>query len=206
VRNRQHVNPNAMSFLDFRGEPPRLVPGVPVELEIGCAEAQFLFERAERESDRIYIGLEIREWLVDEVNQQARERGAPVQAIFCNANNHLAQLFPSHSVERVYLNFPDPWFKKRHHKRRMIDEDLAVQIHQVLAPDGELLFQSDVWDVALEVMSIFELLDDRYENVAGEWTFWKKGNPFGVRSWREMHCEEEDLPIWRIRYRPRSAV
>ena len=57
--------------------------------------------------------------------------------------------------------------------------------------------QSDVWDIALDAMSTFER-DERFANVAGEWTFWRGGNPYGVRSWREQNAEETGLPIWRI--------
>jgi tRNA (guanine-N7-)-methyltransferase len=101
-------------------------------------------------------------------------------------------------ASRVYVNFPDPWFKRRHHVRRMVDSVLAEQIEYVLAPGGELFVQTDVWDIAIDAMSSFEPL---FENQAGEWTFWKEGNPYGVRSWREQNAEETGLPIWRLLYR-----
>ena len=203
VRVRQHVNPLGIIFEQFRGKMPVLEPGREIELEVGCAEAQFLFERAEKDPARLYVGLEIRDQLVDWVNAEARAREVPVHAVFCNANNHLRELFPARSVHRVFLNFPDPWFKRRHHKRRMIDEALARDLHHVLVPDGELFFQSDVWEVALATMDILERLDELYANSSGSWTFWKRGNPYGVRSWREAHCEKEGLPIWRLWYRRR---
>ena len=200
ARIRQHVNPLGLYFDEFRGDRPTVEPDREIELEIGCAEAQFLFERAERDPSRNYIGLEIRDNLVDWVNEEARERGVPVQAVFCHANRHLRALFAAGSVHRVYLNFPDPWFKRRHRKRRMIDEELLREVHHVLKPGGELFFQSDVWDVALDTLAMMENLGDLFENRAGSWTFWKRGNPYGVRSWREMHCEQEGLPIWRMWY------
>ena len=200
MRLRQHVNPLGVSFQDVAVDRLELDSSREIELEIGCAEAQFLFERAEQDRSRQYIGLEIREALVEWVNREADERDLPVQAIFCNANNHLRQLFPGGLVDRVFLNFPDPWFKKRHRKRRMIDPGLARDIHHVLRPGGELFFQSDVWDVALDTMDIFERLDHRYRNRAGCWSFWKQGNPYHARSWREEHCEQHGLAIWRIWY------
>ena len=60
--------------------------------------------------------------------------------------------------------------------------------------------QTDVWDIALDALRSFDG-DDRFVNRAGEWTFWKAGNPYGVRSWREQNAEETGLPIWRILYR-----
>lgn len=202
-RLRQHVNPLGMSFQKFRGSVPELDSGREIELEIGCADAQFLFERAAQEPSRVHLGLEIRDQLVDQVNERAEQTGLPVRAIFCNANNHLRSVFPEGSVRRVFLNFPDPWFKKRHRKRRMIDEALVCDIHHVLEPGGELFFQSDVWDVALDTMDIVERVDHLYENRAGVWSFWKDGNPYAARSWREEHCEAAGMPIWRLWHRRR---
>ena len=201
MRIRQHVNPNQAHYLQFRGERP-VIDGRAIELEIGCADAQFLFERAAQDPARLYIGLEIREDLVKLVNRRARVQGHPVQAVYCQAQLHLSDLFPPGSVERVYINFPDPWFKRRHRGRRMVDEALASAIAGVVRPGAEVFVQSDVWDVALEAMAAFER-GDRFDNLAGEWTFWREGNPYGVRSWREQNAEETGLVIWRLRYRRR---
>ena len=199
MRIRQHVNPNQLHFARFRGARPPL-DGRPIELEIGCAEAQFLFERAAADPSRLYVGLEIREDLVDLVNRRARAAAVPVHAVFCQAQLHMREVLPGGSVERVYVNFPDPWFKRRHHERRMVDEALADGIAYAARSGAEVFVQSDVWEIALDAMSTFER-DERFANAAGEWTFWRGGNPYGARSWREQHAEETGLPIWRIFYR-----
>jgi tRNA (guanine-N7-)-methyltransferase len=199
MRIRQHVNPNQVHFAEFRGELPPLDRSE-LELEIGCADAQFLFERAARDPSRRYIGIEIREELVALVNKRARAVAAPVHAVFCQAQLHLAGIFPPGSVGRIYINFPDPWFKRRHHARRMVDGALAEGIAAVARPGAEVFVQSDVWEIALDAMATFER-DDRFANQAGEWTFWRAGNPYGARSWREQNAEDTGLPIWRILYR-----
>lgn len=198
VRIRQHVNPNQLHFSQFRGERPPL-DGRLVELEVGCADAQFLFERATLDPSRLYVGLEIREDPTMIVNRRARAQGVPVHAVFCQAQLHVKELFPAGSVERIYVNFPDPWFKRRHHERRMVDDALAEQLAHALRPGGELFVQSDVWEIALDALATFDG-DARFANVAGEWCFWRGGNPYGVRSWREQNAEETGLPIWRILY------
>ena len=201
VRFRQHVNPNQVHFARFRGELP-VLDGRPIELEVGCADAQFLFERAASAPERQYVGLEIREDLVHLVNRRARSLGAPVHAVFCQAQLHMAAIFPPGAVDRVYVNFPDPWFKRRHHDRRMVDAALADGIAHVARPGADLFVQSDVWDIALDAMATFER-DERFANLADDWTFWRAGNPYGVRSWREQNAEQTGLPIWRILYRRR---
>ncbi len=203
MRLRQHVNPLLVHFAEFRGELPALVAGRPIELEIGCAEAQFLFERARKEPERQYVGLEIREELVHWVNRHAREAKLPLTAVFCQAQLHLPLVMGEHFADRVYLNFPDPWFKRKHHNRRMIDDQLAEAIAEVTRPGAEIFVQTDVWDLALDALEVFERRDEQFTNVAGEWRFWRRGNPFGARSWREQNAEETGLPIWRILYHRR---
>jgi len=199
MRIRQHVNPLGLHYEQFRGVRPPLERGRPVEVEIGCAEAQFLFERAAQDPARTYVGLEIRDELVDLVNRLARERGAPVHAVFCQAQLHMDEIFAGTKVDRVFVNFPDPWFKRKHHARRMVDAALVAGIARITTAGAEVFVQTDVWDIALDAMTVFER-DGRFRNVAGDWTFWKQGNPYGVRSWREQNAEETGLPIWRIRY------
>lgn len=201
MRIRQHVNPKLSYFDTFRGERPALVAGRPLEVEIGCADAQFLFERAAADPGRQYVGLEIRDDLVAWVNQKARALGVPVTAVFCHAQKHLDAIFTPGSIDRVYINFPDPWFKRRHADRRMVDEELVAGLVPHVRAGGDVLVQTDVWEVALEAMEAFERRDDAFVNRAGEWSFWRAGNPFGVRSWREQNAEETGLPIWRIYYR-----
>ena len=92
MRIRQHVNPNQVHFARFRGERP-VLDGRPIELEVGCADAQFLFERAAQVPARLYVGLEIREDLVKLVNKRARSQGVPVHAVFCQAQLHMTEIF-----------------------------------------------------------------------------------------------------------------
>jgi len=199
VRIRQHVNPLELFFDQFRGVPPVLDPTRELEVEIGCADAQFLFERAAREPARQYVGLEIREDYVELVNQRAAQTGLPVTAVFCQAQLHLREVFGDVRANRVFINFPDPWFKRAHKNRRMVDPTLIAGVAQLAAPGAELFVQTDVWELALDALSAIES-DGHFANRAGEWTFWRAGNPYGVRSWREQNAEETGLPIWRLRY------
>lgn len=203
MRMRQHVNPLGLSFETYRDVIPELDPARPVEVEIGCAEAQFLFERWRRNPEGQYVGLEIRDWLVTQVNQDARAEEASVQALHCHANHHLRTVFPDDSVDTAHVLFPDPWFKKRQRKRRVVDDQLVEDIHAILKPRGELHFASDVWSVALEAMSIFEAAEHLFENRSGAWSFWKGANPYDARSWRESHCDQEGMKVWRILYTAR---
>jgi tRNA (guanine-N7-)-methyltransferase len=199
VRIRQHVNPLEMFFEQFRGVAPVLDPAREFEVEIGCADAQFLFERAARDPSRDYVGLEIREDFVELVNERAAQTKLPVTAVFCQAQLHLPIVFGTAKARRVFINFPDPWFKRAHRNRRMVDPVLIAGVAQLMASGSELFVQTDVWELAIDALSAIES-DGHFVNRAGEWSFWKEGNPYGVRSWREQNAEETGLPIWRLLY------
>lgn len=202
MRVRQHVNPLHSQFARFVGERPPLRDDQLFEVEIGCADAQFLFERSVADPSRLYVGLEIREELVHWVNRKAKREARPVHAVFCQAQLHINEIFGGRKAERVYLNFPDPWFKKRHHERRMIDDQLITGVASLLRPGGELFVQTDVWDIAIDALGVIELRDEWFTNSSpdGPFSFWRGGNPFGAQSWREMNAAEEGLPVWRILY------
>ena len=179
--------------------------GRDVEAELGCADARFLFERAPQHPDTYFLGLEIREPLVDEVNQKAAAAGLTnLRAVFCNINVDLPTLVPDGSLARMFVNFPDPWFKRRHQKRRLMNDELVVVLHDKLRADGELFFQSDVFDLALDAMAVLEEAADRFANVAGAWSF-VRDNGYGAKSLREVRCEERGMRIWRMCYRRLGA-
>jgi len=197
-RVRHHVNPMRLPFLGRKVEPIALPDG-DVEVELGCADARFLFERAPSVPSTLLLGLEIREPLVEEVNAKAAALGVGnVRAVFAHINVDLDALFPDGRLSRAYINFPDPWFKRKHRKRRLVDAELAATIARKLRPGGELLFQSDVWDLALDAMAVLEA-EPALRNVAGAWTF-LRANPFGAKSLREIRCEERHMRIWRMLY------
>jgi tRNA (guanine-N7-)-methyltransferase len=99
----------------------------------------------------------------------------------------------------VYVNFPDPWFKTRHRNRRVLDPALASDLAGVLRPGGELFFQSDVFDLSLDAMSVLED-EPRLANVFGPWSFTKQDNPYGTRTTREERVLEDGKPVWRMLY------
>ena len=199
MRLRPHVNPLRLVFQQLRHDRLVLPEGAEVEVEIGCAEGLFLFARAAQDPRLFLVGIEIREELVHDVNRQARATGARVRAEFANANVDFARMFAPATVARVHVNFPDPWFKARQHKRRVVDAALIADIAQALRPGGELIVQSDVFELVLEAMALVED-SPSFANRAGAWSFWKRGCPTGARTRREEQCEDERASIWRLVY------
>ena len=162
LRVRHHVNPFHLRLLDIA--PERLAAPVgqdeALQIELGCADAQFLFQLARRDPLGSYVGVEIREPLVDDVNRRAEAEGLHnLRALFAHINLDLQRLFAGHRIRRFFINFPDPWFKRAHHNRRIVNPELADQLVSMLEPGGELFFQSDIWDLAIAAMEVFETTD-----------------------------------------------
>lgn len=195
------MNPLRSPFLARRLPTLALPTDREVEAELGCADARFLFERAPHHRGSYFVGLEIRQPLVEQVNRRAAALGLDhLRAVFCNINVDLTSLLPDASLARVFVNFPDPWFKRRHQKRRLINDELVAVLHRKLRRDAELFVQSDVFDLALDAMAVLEAAPARFANDRGPWSFARE-NPYGAQSLREIRCEERGLRIWRLCYR-----
>jgi len=203
VRIRQHVNPLKSDLLDI-ADVPRVAaaPGQALEVELGAAEAHFLIDRARADATTLFVGVEIRRELVEAVNAACAADGpANVRSVFANISVDMGRLFADGSVRRFFLNFPDPWFKSRQHKRRVIGPGLMAAIGRALAAGGELYVQTDIFALALDAMAALEA-DDGFVNAAGAWTFLRE-SPYEAKSRRERQCESEGVRVWRLLYRKR---
>jgi tRNA (guanine-N7-)-methyltransferase len=201
MRIRQHVNPLRLDFLQIGVERIELPQDRPIEVELGSAEAHFLMERAVETPERSYVGVEIRRDLVALANRESTRRGlGQVHSVFANISVDLPRLFHPGSVSRFFINFPDPWFKQRHRKRRVVGEELVDQLLPLLVPNGEVHVATDIFDIALDVMAVLEREDPRrFRSLEEPWSFLRKSR-FAALSWRERHCEAEGIRIWRLGY------
>ena len=201
MRIRQHVNPLKSDLLDIADVPRvEVEPGRALEVELGAAEAHFLIDRARDDRTTAFVGVEIRRELVDAVNAAVAAGGRPanVRSVFANMSVDMARLFHDGSVRRFFLNFPDPFFKRRQHKRRVIGPGLIAAIGRALAPGGELFVQTDIFALALDAMAALEA-EPGFVNTAGGWTFLRE-SPYTAKSRRERQCETEGVRIWRLLY------
>jgi tRNA (guanine-N7-)-methyltransferase len=198
VRVHQHVNPLA----PYYRQAPKPVdmervfadPVKPLLLDVGCARGRFLLRMAEAESEWNYLGVEIREPLVDEANRLANEAGLTnLHYEFCNAMLWLDRLLegiPPGILKTVTIQFPDPWFKKRHSKRRMVNAEMVDTLARHLAPDGRVFVQTDIEPLADEMFGLFRA-DERFREEPVE------QNQFPVKTERERAVEEKSLPVFR---------
>ena len=114
----------------------------------------------------------------------------------------MPRLFAPESVRRFFVNFPDPWFKSRQHKRRVIGAPLVAEMGRALESGGEVYVMTDIFELALDAMAALEA-DDGFLNTAGAWTF-LRANPYDAKSRRERQCETDDVRVWRLLYVKRA--
>ena len=202
VRVHQHVNPLAPFY---RQSPePIDVEAIfaesdrPLLLDLGCARGRFLLRMALAEPGWNYLGVEIRHPLVDEANRIAAEEGLPnLHYEFCNAMLWLERFvrdIPDGILQAVTIQFPDPWFKKKHAKRRMVNAELVAAVVDKLARGGRIFVQTDIEFLAEEMFKLFRG-DKRLEEIK------IKKNPFPVKTEREKAVEDKNLPVYRALWR-----
>jgi len=189
--------------IDLREE----VPGDPeadLELDIGFGRGLSVYERADAVPVHRILGIEIRTKWAYLVAEGVRRRGLGdrVRVVCGDARDILGRAVPDASVARVFLHFPDPWWKKRHAKRRVVDDAFLDELARLLRDGGDLFFQSDVEERAAGARDL--LADHPAFVLRGDRGF-VPANPFEARSNRERRAAEDGLPVYRVlaRRRPR---
>jgi tRNA (guanine-N7-)-methyltransferase len=175
---------------------------VPIELEIGFGRGHFMLDRARAVPDHCIIGLETRRKGVFTAIERAKKHGiANIRPFHGDAHKALPRMMPDASVARVFIHFPDPWWKVRHEKRMVVCPELVSQAARLLTDGGELFVQTDVdyrAEKYLEVLRACAMLMPQGDAGVVEL------NPFSARSLREKKCIQTGLPIYRMLFTRRA--
>lgn len=116
----------------------------PVEIEVGSGMGRFLVARAKNNPDTHYLGVELEFPRVAKTDVAARAAGLENLSLLCvQATSLFRYCIPGESVTAVYLLFPDPWPKARHHKNRIFQKPFVDMVHRVLKPGGCLHAATD---------------------------------------------------------------
>ncbi len=120
-----------------------LDPGAPLHLELGMGRGRFLADLASREERVNYVGVELKPDRCVTAREKIRKQARRPFVVLNLAGETLLSVFAPGEVERIYLNFPDPWPSHMYRARRMFGESFLRIQQELLAPGGELLFRSD---------------------------------------------------------------
>jgi tRNA (guanine-N7-)-methyltransferase len=119
----------------------------PVEIEIGFGKGLFLLTSALSRPDVNFLGVEIeRKYQLFTANRIAKRGLSNVRLACVDARRFLRDCIQSNSVQALHIYFPDPWWKTRHHKRRLWTPEFATECARVLVLGGRLLAATDVED------------------------------------------------------------
>ena len=205
---RQHVNPLSRNFNETESIPSLTEifgdPKLNLHLDIGCAGGEFLFDLALVNTSWNYCGIEIREKLVKTAKINLREREIKnLYFVFGNAHNILNDVnsqFIIKNLKSISFNFPDPWFKKRHHKRRVIQPEF-INILSNSLQKGTLIF------IKTDVKDLFDYMDCTISSNFHFKTIDKKDfncsesfNPIKVKTNREKYVIVNQLDIYEKIY------
>jgi len=205
---RQHVNPLSSNFKQIERIPSlREMFGDAksnLHLDIGCAAGEFLFDLALVNSSWNYLGIEIREKLVKNAKLKALEREIKnLYFIFGNANNILNDVqskFLIKHLKSISFNFPDPWFKIRLYKRRVIQPEFINILSNSLQKGTLVFIKTDVKDLfdymdyTISSNFYFRKIDKKDIN------FSESFNPNKVKTNREKHVIVNQLDIFERIY------
>ncbi|MEK9628682.1 MAG: tRNA (guanosine(46)-N7)-methyltransferase TrmB [Nitrospinota bacterium] len=139
----------------------------PLKLEIGFGMGSFLIEMAAKEPTSNFIGIDfyhkgIRKIMTRIKNLQLKN----IRIVYGDIRNKIPYLFQEGELDTVYINFPDPWPKKRHIKRRLIKPEFILQLANKLSPEGRVCLATDSENYAHEMLdylnseTLLQNLDD----------------------------------------------
>lgn len=176
----------------------------PIHLEIGMGKGQFIYELAEKTPTKNFIGIERFDSVIVRALEKVLALPLPNLYLLRSDAEQITTLFPQKSIERIYLNFSDPWPKDRHAKRRLTSPTFLKRYQTILASQGEIHVKTDnpiLFEYSVDAMRTFgmELIlvdndlhaHDNYDNIMTEFEakFVEEGKPIHkiVARFKEEH-------------------
>ena len=205
---RQHVNPLSKNFDDIEKIPSLIEmfddSKLNLHLDIGCAAGEYLFDLALENTNWNYLGIEIRERLVNTAKLKVRDNEIKnLYFVFGNANNILNNYhskFLIKNLKSISFNFPDPWFKKRHHKRRVIQPEFINILSNLMKKGSIIYIKTDVKDL-FEYMDCTISSDFNFERIEKkDFNYSESFNPNKVQTNREKYVLGSELEIFENIY------
>lgn len=166
----------------------------PDALDIGCGKGQFLLDFAELHPDINILGIELRKGPVEWLNQILKGEKIPNAAVIWYSVVNGLDFIESESISQVFYLFPDPWFKKKHIKRRAFNKKFLEMVNKILKPEGIFYIATDVIDVHNYHLQILNSINFfRYELVNSD-SEWKL-----PRTNKELFCLKKNFEYYRVK-------
>lgn len=174
--------------LDLAAILPR---SAPLEIDLGCGDGTFLVGLAEKFPERNFLGIErLLGRVRSACGKAARGQLPNVRILRIESTYALQHLLPPKSIGVVHLLFPDPWPKKRHHRRRIVTGDFLAAVHRILLPGGRLRIVTDQEDYFHAIRGLVSASPFQ-EEAGGEW------ETFPLTTFEKQFIAER-APIYRL--------
>ena len=178
----------------------------PLELEVGSGKGLFIDNASLANPAHNYVGVEIiAKYAKHSAAKLARRQATNAIMVSGNAEPLLAESIAQGSLEAVHVYFPDPWWKKRHRKRRVLNEQSIINLTRCLRTGGRFHFWTDVLDyfedtveLIAEISPILGVPIPEDEITAT--------HDLDYRTHFERRSRQNFIPVYRVRYEKRSAL
>lgn len=176
----------------------------PLALEIGCGIGHFIAERAYKQPDVNFIAIDIyNKGCLKTCAKIDAEGLKNVRVMRVEARWLMDKGLKPESLSAVYINCPDPWPKKRHRSRRLVNSEFLSTLAHYLAPDADFFFSSDFDDYAEDVAAQIRNLSGYRNMLTADWQYSLPDYPVSKYMQRFL---DKDQNIYFIHYQRDSAV
>jgi tRNA (guanine-N7-)-methyltransferase len=169
----------------------------PLELEIGCGAGGFALGYCQAHPEVNYVAFEWRKKYAREVLFRAQKHQlGNLKVIEGDAKLYVPKLFAQGSLRQIHLQFPDPWWKRAHFKRAILDPEFTLLLISLLEPGGVFEMRTDVEERARQMLATLEAAG--LQNPLGKGVFHPR-LPDEVASTRERRYLVSGEPVYRAR-------
>lgn len=187
-------------------------PNLPFVIDVGCGKGLWALQYAQAHSGNNVLGIDIRNTVVEVAMDRVRRLDRKnLFYLCCNANVNIPRVMKDikslSNIDMIAINFPDPYFKKAHHKRRLVNELFLKSLAAFIDPGTKVFFQSDVLNLSQSVLEEFNAVP--WFALAEGFTthmLHQNPNPTGILTEREISVLNKNLPVYRVCYKRNSVV
>ena len=164
-------------------------------LEIGSGKGDFLVKMAEKNPSLFFLGIEKNVTCAGFSAKKVVESELQNAKLLCNNATNISPLLKDKSVNIIFLNFSDPWPKKRHHKRRLTSDNFLKEYMRILKDDGKIIFKTDNPDLFSFSIETFE---NNGFNIISKTDDYQGDDEFDAVTEYEAFFRLEGTPIHRM--------
>ena len=174
MRIRTHTNPFSCTQQFKKLEPKKVFPSFQgkLDFEIGFGQSSFIKDYATHNQDRLVVGIEVRKKAADIMAEKIKQENINnVHIVHGNGTICLQDMFTDRSLDNIFIFHPDPWMKKRHYKRRLINNKFLEIAQKKLKLGGKIHVSTDVESLWEQIISEFSRSTNFVQQKHD--TFWK---------------------------------